>query len=178
VAAAAVLVAAAPRDAGEMKRLLSHLTTTRWQVRRAFPERVLGAIEAAIRAAEKNHGGEIRFAIEGDLPTLDVLRRCSPRERALQVFAHLGVWDTHANNGVLIYVLYADRDVEIVADRGFNNLVSSEEWTRVCSKMETLFRAGDFERGVAEGIAAVSHLIARHFPTTDRNELPDRPVML
>ena len=149
-----------------MKRLLSHLSTTRWQVRRAFPERVLNAIETAIRNAESTHGGEIRFAIERDLPVLDVLRGCSPRDRALHTFAHLGVWDTHANNGVLIYLLYADRDVEIVADRGFNTLVSGDEWAAVCSKMETFFRAGDFERGAIEGIAAVSHLIARHFAAT------------
>jgi uncharacterized membrane protein len=161
-----------------MKRLLTHLTMTRWHLRRAFSERVLDAIEAAIREAEKGHGGEIRFAIESDLPANEVLRGRTPRERALQTFAHLGVWDTHANNGVLIYLLYADRDVEIVADRGFNNLVSAEEWSSVCSKMETLFRAGDFERGAVEGIAAVSRLIARHFPAADRNELPDRPVIL
>jgi len=161
-----------------MKRLLTHLVTTRWQVRRAFSERVLSAIETAIQTAEKTHGGEIRFAIERDLPANDVLRGCAPRDRALQVFSHLGVWDTHANNGVLIYVLYADRDVEIVADRGFNTLVSADEWASVCSKMETLFRAGDFEGGAVEGIAAVSQLIARHFAAVDRNELPDRPVML
>ena len=175
VAASAV---AARRDGGEMKRLLSHLTTTRRQVRRAFSAGVLRAIETAIRAAEKAHGGEIRFAIEGELSAVHVLRGCSPRERALQVFSQLGVWDTHANNGVLIYVLYADRDVEIVADRGFNGLVSAEEWSAACSKMETLFRAGDFERGAVEGIAAVSQLIARHFPASDRNELPDKPVVL
>ena len=41
----------------------------------------------------------------------------TPRERALQIFgpARLG---HRTRNGVLIYVLMADRDVEIVADRG------------------------------------------------------------
>jgi len=30
------------------------------------------------------------------------------------------VWDTEHNNGVLIYLLLADRDVEIIADRGIH----------------------------------------------------------
>ena len=157
-------------------RALRHLTAG--GVRRAFSVATLNAIEHAIAESERAHGGEIRFAVEASLTTLEVMRGFTPRERALQVFAQLGVWDTQANNGVLIYVLWADRDVEIVADRGFNGQVSPQEWSDVCHRMEELFGNGDTERASTEGIRAVGALIARHYPATDRNELPNRAVIL
>jgi uncharacterized membrane protein len=94
------------------------------------------------------------------------------------VFAQLGVWDTEANNGLLIYVSWADRDVEIVADRGYNDRVTAQQWTDICLAMERLFAAGQPQQAILEGIAAVGKLLALHFPAVDRNELPDRPVLL
>jgi len=55
------------------------------------------------------------------------------------------VWDTEDNNGVLIYLLLADRDVEIVADRGVHAKVGDKGWEAICGKMEAEFRAGRFE---------------------------------
>ena len=159
-------------------RLLRHFWMTRWYAHSVFPKHVLDAIEQAVRKAEFTHGGEIRFAVEAELSTTDLLRELSPRDRALQVFGQLRVWDTADNNGVLIYVLLADHDVEIVADRGYAQRVSDAEWTAVCQRIESAFRSGEFERGSIEGVESVSKLIARHFPAIDRNELPDRPVML
>lgn len=174
--------AAARRADGErhmnFKRLLRHFWMTRWYVHSVFPAHVIDAIEQAIRHAEFTHGGEIRFAVEAELSTADLLRDMSPRERAVQVFSQLGVWDTAHNNGVLIYVLLADHDVEIVADRGYTGRVSNEEWAVACHTMEEAFKQRDFERGAIEGIGQASRLIARHFPAIDRNELPDKPVLL
>jgi len=120
----------------------------------------------------------VRFAVEGNLNASELWANMSARERALEVFARLGVWDTESNNGVLIYVLWADHDVEIVADRGFNGRVSSDEWAAVCHVMEQHFRNGNAQQAVIEGVKSVGALIAKHFPAIDRNELPDRPVML
>jgi len=159
-------------------RLLRHFLMTHRRVERAFPTRTLHAIENAIAAAEKSHGGEIRFAVEGELHTPDLLRNLSSRQRAAQVFGQLGVWDTEDNNGVLIYVLLADRNVELIADRGYRGKVKDAEWAEVCRLMEQAFRQGEFERGVLDGVAATSQLIARNFPTSDANELPNQPVLL
>jgi uncharacterized membrane protein YgcG len=160
------------------RRFLSHLVATGWSLRRAFDDASLQAIEQAIAATERSHGGEIRFAVEACLSPLELMRGITPRQQALQVFAQLRVWDTDANNGVLIYVSWADRDVEIVADRGFNGLVSEQEWAEVCHRMERLFAQGAAREAVVQGIHAVGALIARHYPTQDRDELPNRPVML
>ena len=161
-----------------VSRMLRHLVPPHWSLRRAFDAPTLQAIEQAIADAERTHGGEIRFAIEASARPLDLMRGITPRQQALEAFARLGVWDTDANNGVLIYVSWADRDVEIVADRGFNGRVSEQEWAEVCHGMEQAFARGSPRQAVVAGIQAVAALIARHFPTVDRDELPNRPVLL
>jgi uncharacterized membrane protein len=162
-------------------RLARHLTMTHWQVRRSFPESALGAIEAAVRAAEQGHTGEIRVVIEGALPAAALWRGITGHQRAIEVFSLLRVWDTEHNNGVLIYLLLADHDVEIVADRGIAHRVGQETWEAICRQMETEFRAGRFREGVLTGIQAVSATLAQHFPGKGKgrgNELPDRPLVL
>jgi len=161
-----------------LPRLLRHLVTPDWSLRRIFDAATLAAIEQAISDTERSHGGEIRFAVEASVSPLELMRGITPRHQAMQAFARLGVWDTEANNGVLIYVSWADRDVEIVADRGFTGRVTVQEWADVCRGMEQAFARGSPRQAIVEGIQAVGALIARHFPTTDRDELPNRPVLL
>jgi uncharacterized membrane protein len=165
-------------------RLLRHVVATHWRTRMLFPASTLDAIEETIGRAERTHGGEIRFAIETSLTPLHVLADLTPRARALEVFAQLRVWDTEANNGVLIYVQLADHSVEIVADRGVARRVGQPEWEGVCRMMEEHFRAGRFKIGSIAGVDAVGALLARHFPaqalrqSAADNELPDRPTLL
>jgi uncharacterized membrane protein len=149
-----------------------------------FPSETLDAVEQAIGRAERTHAGEIRFAIETSLTPQHILNGVESRARALEVFAHLRVWDTEHNNGVLIYVQLADRSVEIVADRGFQGRVSTAEWEAVCRLMEEHFRAGRFQIGSIAGVEAIGTLLTRHFPPTagqpaqSHNQLPDRPTLL
>lgn len=163
-----------------IKRIGRHLLLNRWRVRRAFPRQALTNIEKAIKASEATHAGQIRFAVEGALDGVPLFKDQSARARSIDVFANLRVWDTENSNGVLIYLLLADRDVEIVADRGINEKVRQAEWEAICRLMETEFRAGNFEGGVLTGVAAVTRLLAKHFPAsgTPRNELPDKPVVM
>jgi uncharacterized membrane protein len=163
-----------------IKRIGKHLLEHRWRVRRIFPPKVLAAIEQAIKAGEATHAGQIRFVVEGALDGKPLFRNQSARERALDIFSHLRIWDTAHNNGVLIYLLLADRKVEIIADRGIDAKVGAAGWEKICRAMETDFRAGNFESGVIKGIEAVSRQLAAHFPRHggDRNELPDAPVVM
>ena len=164
----------------DFARILRHLAVSPLAVKRAFPGPALAAIEAAIAEAERSHAGEIRFAVEAALELSALLRGQSSRERALAAFSRLGVWDTEHNNGVLIHVLLADRDVEIVADRGIHERVGADGWEKLCQSMEAAFRRGDFEGGALSGIRAVSEHLRRHYPAQPRrsNELPDRPAIL
>ncbi|MGY3265709.1 TPM domain-containing protein [Lysobacter sp. HA35] len=149
---------------------------------RVFPPDALERIATAIAASEARHTGEICFAVEAALPMRLALVDHGPRDRAVEVFTRLRVWDTEANNGVLVYILLADRAIEIVADRGFNGRVSDAEWAAICSGLETAMGAGDTESGVMRSIEAISALLEQHFARppgyVDTNELPDRPHLL
>lgn len=164
----------------KLQRLLRHLFATRFAARRRFPPPLLNQIEGATREAEAQHAGEIRFAVESALDLPHLWHGVTPRERALQVFAQLGVWDTAANNGVLVYVLLADKVVEIVADRGIAARVAQSEWDQVCREMERHYSAARFGEGSLAGIRRIGELLARHFPGAARgpDALPDRPVLL
>src|SRR5437899_8537474 len=159
-------------------RITKHLLQHHWRAKRVFPKSVLDRIEQAINRGETTHSGQVRFVVEGALDGAPLFRNQPARERALDIFSQLRIWDTHHNNGVLIYLLLADRDVEIIADRGIDAKVGAAGWENICRGMETDFRAGNFEGGVIKGVEAVSRELATHFPRSGGgpNELPDAPV--
>jgi uncharacterized membrane protein len=168
-------------SAHKLQRFFRHLATDHRSVRRAFPESALARIGAMIGEGEKSHRGQVRFAVEPSLPLARVLAGVPPRERAIDVFGLLRIWDTEENCGVLVYLLLADRDVEIVADRGIHGRVGSNAWNAVCRKMEAAFRDGRFAEGVEAGLAEINAILAEHYPREGGargNELPDRPVVL
>jgi uncharacterized membrane protein len=163
-----------------IKRIGKHLLEHHWRMRRVFPPQVLNQIEQAIKAGEATHSGQVRFVVEGALDGKPLFSDQSARERALDIFSHLRIWDTAHNNGVLIYLLLADRDVEIIADRGIDAHVGAAGWEKICKAMEDDFRGGNFSGGVIRGIGAVSRELAAHFPRqgAGANELPDAPVVM
>jgi uncharacterized membrane protein len=163
-----------------IKRIGKHLIEHRWRARRLFPSRVLAAIEQAIKAGETTHSGQVRFVVEGALDGAPLFRDQPARERALDIFSQLRIWDTAHNNGVLIYLLLADRKVEIVADRGIDAKVGASGWAKICSDMEADFGARKFGSGSIKGIQAVSQQLAKYFPAHGKgpNELPDAPVVM
>ena len=161
-------------------RVLSHLLLPRSALHRRYPSHALTAIEDAIEASERTHRAEIRVAIEAALDWRTLWRVHSARDRALEVFAELGLWNTAERNGVLIYLLLAERDVEIVADVGFEGGVSSDEWQRACTLIERELAAGRWRDGILVGIEAITVLLQREFPLAGRNpnEQVDRPAVL
>jgi len=163
----------------KLQRTARHLLTAPWSVRQVFPRSTLQAIEQAIKESERSHGAEIRFVVEGSLHGGRLLHGQSARERALELFSILRMWDTEHRNGVLIYLLLADRAVEIVADRGAQAKIGAVPWQEVCREMQAAFSRGDYQTGAVEGIRAVSRHLEKHFPVRGGgNELPDRPVVL
>jgi uncharacterized membrane protein len=161
-------------------RIGKHLIEHHWRARRLFPPRVLDAIEQAIKTGEVRHAGQVRFVVEGALDGRPLLRGQQARERGLDLFSQLRIWDTAHNNGVLIYLLLADRKVEIIADRGIDAKVGTAGWEKICADMQAEFKAGKFGSGSIHGIEAVSRQLAKYFPAHGKgpNELPDAPVVM
>jgi uncharacterized membrane protein len=164
----------------DIQRIVTHLTTSDRAVRSAFPPESLQAIERAIRETETRHAGQIRFVVEASLEFAALRQNQTANERAIELFSQLRVWDTEHNNGVLIYLLLADRDVEIVADRGIHAKLGTAVWETICKDMESAFRLDQFKSGVINGISAIGEYLERHFPrdSAGPNELSDQPLVL
>ena len=162
-------------------RLLKHLSFGKWSVYSKFSKTAFKNIEETIRKSEMLHRGEIRFAVESSLSPLLVFRKISGRDRAIDFFTSLRIWDTEDNTGVLIYLLLADRDIEIIADRGIHKKVEQATWDEICHGMEKMFREGKFEEGVIKGINDITYYLAKYFPHNgydNPNELPNHSVIV
>ena len=164
-----------------LSRLLRHVWLDESDTHKAIPPEMLRRLTARVAASEKRHSGEVRIFVEAGLPVSYLLRDAAPRERAVAMFAKLGVWDTDQNNGVLIYLLLAERAIEIVADRGLSQRVDAGEWQRIVDRMGDAFKQGRIEDGLTQALEEVSSLLVTHFPSAqgepDRNELPDQPAL-
>jgi uncharacterized protein len=147
-------------------------------LRRHFGPAVMARLHEAIRGAERRHLGEIVIAVEAAAPPH--LR--DSRIRALEVFGRLRVWDTAQATGVLLYLLLADHRIEIVADRGVTARVDDAVWPRICTALQDRFRAGHYEDGVLEALAAIDAELLRAWPAApgeaNPEELPDQPIVL
>lgn len=168
-----------------IQRLLRHRWHDSSTLRRALPPEALARITQRVRASEQRHSGEIRIFIEAGLPTSYLWRRDALpqiiRQRALAQFGKLRVWDTEHNNGVLIYLLLAERAIEIVADRGLDHHLSRQDWQAMIARMRAAFRAGRFEDGLTQTLEEISNVQVQHFALAagdaNTNELPDAPVI-
>ena len=163
-------------------RLWKHMWRDARDIRRVLPPDAMARLEQHVRDSEHRHSGEVRICIEAALPLSYLWRGATPRERALALFGKLRVWDTEHNNGVLIYLLFAEHAVEIVDDRGLDRHVPDVEWQHIVQSMTAEFRAGRFEQGLTLAVDAVDALLVRHFPLapgeTNPNELPDVPHVI
>jgi uncharacterized membrane protein len=162
----------------KLARLLKHRWLDETDARRALPPAALARLEDRVRASERRHSGEIRLCVEAGLPLSYLWRDLTARQRAVTMFGKLRVWDTEHNNGVLIYLLLAEHAIEIVADRGVARVVPQAHWHGIVGGMRDAFRAGRFEDGLVQAIAAVDEVLVQHFPLAEGehnpNELPDR----
>ncbi len=165
----------------KLKRILRHLWLDESGARRALPSTLLDRLQRRVAASERRHSGEIRICVEAGLPMSYLWRNASAHERAVTLFGKLRVWDTEHNNGVLIYLLLADRAIELVADRGLNQRVSEAEWAAMVKRLGANLAGGLHEDGLTQALEEVSAVLVTHFPLAPgesrRNELGDTPVL-
>ena len=174
----------------KLKTLARHIWLDASDTRRAIPEDMLRRLTLQVAASEQGHTGQIRLCIESSLP-LSYLRRLGTktsmaslcRQRAIMLFGKLRVWDTEHNNGVLIYVLLAERAIELVADRGVARFVDAAVWRDTVARLGVALREDRFEDGLTQALQEVSAVLVAHFPASGEapgeavNQLPDEPVL-
>ena len=165
-----------------LPRALRHLWLDAADARRVLPGEARARLEAAVRASEARHLGELRLCVEAGLPWEALRQGLSARQRAIALFSALRVWDTAHNNGVLIYLLLADQRIEVVADRGVSAHVPPETWRALADRLGAALQQGQPEPGLLAAIDQVSALLRQHHPAPHSaqrpNELPDAVVLL
>ncbi len=166
----------------KLQRLLRHHWQGRHPAQRALPPEALERLLQRVRASEAQHSGEIRLCIEAALPISYLWRGLAARQRAVMLFGKLRVWDTAHNNGVLIYLLLAERAIEIVADRGLQPYVSEAQWQSMAQGMSAAFAQGRYEDGLNQALGEVSAVMLQHFTLAageqHQNQLPDQATIL
>lgn len=168
-----------------LKRLFKHRWVSEATAQQLLSSDLLQRLEQRVRASEQRHTGEIRVFVETSLPLPYLYDKASTpvlvRERALEIFSQLRVWDTANNNGVLIYLLVVEHAIEIVADRGLHLGMDTKAWKYLVEGMTKAFRQGDYERGLTNALEEVSAVLMQHFPLkdgeTNPNELPNTPII-
>ncbi len=155
-------------------RLLKHSLNTTGTLKRQFSPADLTRIETAVSDAEANRDGQIRVVLEAALSWHDLWRHQTVRSRAMEVFALEHVWDTKNNTGVLIYVLWADRRVEIIADRGIHPQHGKTTWQDIANAMQAKFQNDSPVEAVLTGIVSVKAILPQGIGS---GELPNRPAL-
>jgi uncharacterized membrane protein len=164
----------------KIKRIFNTFFRTLLKVNKFFSKEFLDEITKIIDKSEEQHGGQIQFVIERSLPISCILKNYTARDRALELFASLGVWDTEGNNGVMIYLLLSERNLEIIADRGIDRVAGERCWENICKDMESKLRNSDYENALKTGIEQITELLKAHYPktSTECTELADKTVIL
>ncbi len=165
----------------KLKRIFRHRWLDESAVRSAVPPDLLHRLTRRVAASEQRHSGEVRICVEAGLPMSYLWRGAKVRERAVMMFGKLRVWDTEHNNGVLIYLLLADRAIELVADRGLNQHVSAAQWQAMVQHLGAAIHDGRYEDGLTQALEEVSAVLVRHFALAEGesnpNELPNAPFL-
>ncbi len=164
----------------KIKRFLKHLLTGRWLVKSYFSKEDLDRIVKEIANSEDKHHAEIRVAIEANLSPLEILKGVDPKNRSIQVFSFLRIWDTEDNNGVLIYLLLADREIEILADRGIYKALGHDYWEEINREVIHYFKEKKYVEGILYAIEKITTQMVLLFPPKgdNPNELCNEIVIL
>ena len=141
--------------------------------RRHLQARNIEVLRQTIMQAEKGHRGEIRLVIEHHLPLSQILSNTSARQRAIQWFSDLRVWDTEGNTGILLYLLLNEKKIELVADRGIASQVSQNEWNQICLNLQNKLTEQEVEAGLIMTLNQLGQLLIQHFPHVENEDNPD-----
>lgn len=164
-----------------LMRCLRHALGDVRDTEHALPASAAQRLAERIAASEQRHSGEIRICVEAALPPAMAWRiggngqdlHTITRERAMQWFGQLRIWDTEHNNGVLIYLQLAERAIEIVADRGLARHLSPADWSAIADRLGHSLRARAFEEGLTQALEEVSAVLVQHHPVDREGLNPD-----
>lgn len=103
------------------------------------------------------------------------------RRRALEQFASKNLHLTRERTGVLVFVSFAERMAELIADEGIAEHVGPHVWDRAMATLTDGLKAGQPGSGIAAAIRLCGEVLAERFPADPQdnpNQLPNNVVVL
>src|SRR5205809_2764811 len=103
-------------------------------------------------------------------------RAQAARNGAAAMFYEAGIANTHAENGVLIYLSLLERRLEVIADRGILKAVPAMEWNHAVFDLKQVAKKADPDK-LCEALRNLGCVLAECVPATGENlnELADGP---
>lgn len=152
--------------AGNTLTQLTGIDTLKGQYvgRRYFTKEFLNEVSALITASERQHQAELVVAIERKMPPhIEVTR-----DRALEVFGRLKVWDTPLKTGLLLYLSLDRQAIEIIADRGIG--VDNSQWVAVTELIAQHFQQKQFREGLVSAVKQIEDLLTTACPLDNSSQ--------
>ena len=109
------------------------------------------------------------------------MKRERVRARAEHQFIAKNLNATRDRTGVLIYVSFAERMAELIADETIHARVADDTWTNAMSALTDGLKRGQPAAGFVAAIGQCADVLAEHFPprpNDNPNELSDAVVIL
>jgi putative membrane protein len=98
---------------------------------------------------------------------------------ARRQFLENNLHHTRGETGVLIFVSELEHYVEIIADRGIDQQVQTEQWQSIVDSLVSEIKKGRTKEGIKACIQSCGELLIKHVPVTDqKNELPNHLVVI
>ncbi|MGE4195241.1 MAG: TPM domain-containing protein [Pseudodesulfovibrio sp.] len=96
-------------------------------------------------------------------------------EAAFTAFYRHGLHETRDQTGIIIYVSIYERSVQVLADKGINDLVDPKVWNEVVSLVTYGIRNNKPGEGLCSGVRRCGEILAEQFPIKpdDTDELPN-----
>jgi putative membrane protein len=106
--------------------------------------------------------------------------RARAHQRAVEQFLAQSLHTTNGRTGVLIYVSFAERFAEVIADDGIYRKVRPSVWEEVIAELTSHLARGTRTKGFVVAIEMCGKILAEHFPPghADEDELPNHLIVL
>lgn len=86
---------------------------------------------------------------------------------------------TRGETGVLLFISEAEHYVEIIADRGINNLVEKDQWKKLIDDFVQAVKSNQTHSGLLACVAGCGKILEEKVPLTQaKNELPNALVVI
>ncbi|RLD56934.1 MAG: TPM domain-containing protein [Bacteroidetes bacterium] len=103
------------------------------------------------------------------------IRNKKVKERAIRHFMESGAYNTKERSGILIFISFLERRVELLADIGISKKIPQEKWDSIVQYIVNGIKENKISEHLSKAIEDCGKLLAIHFPIQpdDVNELKD-----